>query len=82
MGKRDSSCIAKFRCGVTPLQVEVGPYNGTKLEDRKCILSSRNEIEDECYTFIRCNLYNDIRSELFDRCERFVDFNSLSDTVI
>ena len=27
------------------------------------------EVEDECHTLIRCDLYSDIRSDLFIKCE-------------
>ena len=67
--KQCRSALAKFRCGVAPLELERGRYKGIKVEDRLCKMCDINEVEDECHTLIRCDLFSDIRSELFTKCE-------------
>ena len=54
------------KCGVAPLQIEIGHYNGVDVEHRLCTLCDKHEIEDECHVVIRCDMYEDIRSELFE----------------
>ena len=56
------SCIA-------PLEIERGRYNNTRVEDRLCNMCDSKEIENECHTLIRCDLFSDIRHDLFVKCE-------------
>ena len=79
MDKRDRSALAKFRCGVAPIHVEIGRYNGVDLEDRVCTLCDQLEVEDEGHVLLRCDLYSDVRETLFNHCAEFIDFNSLDD---
>ena len=72
--------MAKFRCGVAPLQVEVGRYSGMPLEDGLCTLCNQGAIEDECHALVRCDLYNDIRSNLFSKCKGLTEhFSTMTD---
>ena len=65
--------MAKFCCGITPLQIEIGHYNGADIEHHLCSLCDKNEIEDECHVLIRCDMYDDIRSDLFEMCQHILD---------
>ncbi len=76
--KKYRSAMSKFRCGVAPLKIETGRYNGTPLEDRVCF-NCPSQIESEQHVLISCNVYNDIRTTLFQYanavCNQFNDMN-------
>ena len=57
------SAFAKFRCGVAPLKLETGRYEGISETDRLCPFC-RDSIEDECHVLFKCTTYQDIREEL------------------
>ena len=44
--------IAKFRCGVAPLKIETGRYEGLVENDRLCPCCS-NDIEDESHVILK-----------------------------
>ena len=79
MDKGERSALAKFRCGVAPLQVEVGRYLGIKKDMRICALCNLNELEDEGHALLRCSLHTDLRDDLFRYCDSIIDFNELSE---
>ena len=54
------SAFAKFRCGVAPLKLETGRYEGIIEIDRLCPICN-NDIEDECHVVLKCTAYQDIR---------------------
>ena len=58
------SILAQFRCGILPLEIEVGRYRNAELTDRICQLCS-TAIEDEVHFLCECPLYSDYRSQLF-----------------
>jgi hypothetical protein len=62
---RHRAAFAKFRCGVAPLRIETGRYEGLTLENRTCPFC--NAIESEEHVLLECKMYNDIRTELFQR---------------
>ena len=62
-GQRSS--LAKFRCGVAPLQLETGCYEGLPEEERVCPVCNANTVESEYHAIMCCQLYDDIRDELF-----------------
>ena len=45
------SAFAKFRCGVAPIRIETGRYEGLDFNSRTCPLC-RNAIEDENMSFL------------------------------
>ncbi len=51
------STFAKFRCGVLPINVEVGRYRGVKLENRTCPLC-KNGVETEIHFLLECTEYD------------------------
>ena len=77
--KRDRSSLAKFRCGVAPLQVETGRYQGIDRCNRICSMCNLGELEDEAHVLLRCDLYNDVRQNMISYCKQFIDFDSLTD---
>jgi len=72
------SSLAKFRCGVAPLRLETGRYEGIDISERRCFRCAL-EIENEEHTLILCPEYEHIRSDLFNKISMSVtDFYSLS----
>ena len=59
------AAFAKFRCGVAPLCTETGRFDNKPLEERKCPFC--DNIESEKHVLLDCNMYNDLRHELFSR---------------
>ncbi len=57
MSRFHRSTFAKFRCGILPLNIEVGRYRGVKLENRTCPLC-KNGIETEIHFLFECNAYD------------------------
>ena len=71
------SAFAKFRCGVAPIRIETGPYEGLSIEERICPFCS--DIEDEKHVLLECRVYNDLRTSLLDKALYFVPgFSDLS----
>ena len=80
MSRQYRSALAKFRCGVAPLALETGRYTNTPAERRFCTLCNSNSIESEAHVLLHCDLYKDIRSELFLSLSHLVQsFNALDD---
>ena len=52
-----SSC-AKFKCGVAPLQIELGRYFGQPENNRLCSMC-QNDVESEFHALIDYNFYSD-----------------------
>ena len=57
------SAFAKFRCGVAPLKLETGRYEGINELDRLCPLCNIS-IEGECHVILKCSFYQDIRKDM------------------
>ena len=71
------SAFAKFRCGVAPIRIETGRYEGLSIEERICPFCSN--IEDERHVLLDCRVYNDLRISLLDKALYFVPgFTDLS----
>ena len=59
------SVYAKLRCGILPLRIETGRYDGVALENRSCEFCSENVLEDEYHFMCSCDLYDDLRDSLY-----------------
>jgi len=55
--KFERSLIAKLRCGILQLNVELGRFNQTKLEDRLCKICKEGFVEDEIHFVCVCSKY-------------------------
>ena len=60
------SAFAKVRCGVAPIRIETGRYEGLELKNRICPVC-KNDIEDEVHVILHCPVYSDLRKTLFDK---------------
>ena len=65
MPRQHRSALAKFRCGVAPLALETGRYTNTPIQERVCTLCNSGSIESESHVLLHCELYKDIRNDLF-----------------
>ncbi len=80
ISRKDRQALAKFHSGTAPLRLETGRYIGEHEHERICRLCSLNEIESEEHVLIRCTLYHEVRSELYDAIATIInDFDILSD---
>ena len=60
------SVFAQFRCGVLPLNIEVGRFRGLAETDRLCIFCNNNSIESEVHFLLECPFYSTIRTSLLN----------------
>ena len=69
MPRSHRSALARFRCGVAPIRIETGRYERLPLEERLCPVCDENSVESEFHVIMQCQLYTDIRQELFYHTE-------------
>ena len=62
--KNVRSLIAQFRCGILPLEIEIGRYRNIPVENRTCSFCI-NQIEDEFHVLCQCPVYDDLRDVLY-----------------
>jgi len=62
------SALAKFRCGVAPIKIETGRYQGLPLHERTCFHCS-SKIENEIHVILICPLYAHLRTELISHAQ-------------
>ena len=75
---RHRADFSKFRCGVAPLRIETGRYEGLAENLRLCPFC--NVVENEMHAILNCNTYEDLRDALFKKAsECSLDFDSMSD---
>lgn len=66
MPKYLRSTLAQFRCGIIPIRIETGRFQGEPIEERICVFCSNRSVEDEFHFLLYCSLYNDYRKKLFE----------------
>ena len=78
MSRNNRSALAKFRCGVAPLNIEIGRYTGTPEAQRICPTCNTG-VEDEFYVLMQCSFYTDLRQKLIQCAinvnDNFVNFS-------
>ena len=60
---RHRAAFSKFRCGVAPIRIETGRYEGLKLDARLCPFC--DNVESESHVLLHCPVYNDLKEPLF-----------------
>ncbi len=55
------SYLAQLRCGILPLHIETGRWQGTQLDKRICKVCNSNSVENEEHFIFHCNKYNNTR---------------------
>lgn len=74
------SAFSKFRCGVAPLRLETGRFEGLEVEQRICPVCGLS-VEDEKHVLLECSFYQDLRTKLFKKaCEIYNDFHFMTQT--
>jgi len=69
--KHERSLMAQLRCGVLPLEIEIGRYrkdkDGKKLDvnERKCKVCNTDVVEDESHFILHCTKFDAERSCFF-----------------
>ena len=78
--KYQRSLFAQFRCGILPLEIEVGRYRDIPLESRICKICDSDDIEDEIHFLCRCSKYDDKRRIMYSEALTLEpQFNSKDD---
>ena len=81
VSKYQRSVFAQFRCGILPLEIEVGRYKNIDLKERLCKLCNLNQVEDEIHFLCDCLIYSIERNALFHQAypsnSLFSEFDSL-----
>jgi len=76
--RKHKSAYTKFRCGVAPLRLETGRYDGTPLDLRICPLC-KLAVESEIHVMFHCQFYQNIREDVLPRAyEINTNFSNLS----
>ncbi len=55
MSRLQRSYVAQLRCGILPLHIQTGRWQGTQLEKRICKVCNSNSFENEEHFIIHCN---------------------------
>ena len=61
MTRRQRSLVAKLLCGILPLELETGRYQGVDRKDRVCRVCGTGAVEDEIHFVFRCPSLTDGR---------------------
>ncbi len=57
MNRYQRSTFAKFRCGILPIQLELGRFRGQKVDERICPICN-NAVETEIHFMLDCPSYD------------------------
>ena len=76
--KHQRSVLAQLRCGILPLEVELGRFKNVKLEERLCKLCQLNKVEDELHFLFHCPAYEHERDTFYNSLH-IVNFMDISD---
>ena len=64
-GKQHKSVLAKFRCGVASIKLELGRHKGISVNERTCPFCTDNCIENEVHALTNSSLYVDYSCESY-----------------
>ena len=62
--RSERSVLARWLCGILPLEIEVGRFSGKDRKDRKdrfCRVCNTQEVEDEMHFLMKCEKLKDTR---------------------
>ena len=74
--------LAQFRAGSLPLAIETGRFARPQipLHERFCKYCTAGVVEDERHFLMQCELYNDLRCEMFHKASLHIpEFNLMND---
>ena len=69
------SVLARFKNGTYPLAVETGRYTWVPLDQRICLICSKNDIENEHHFLVSCEAYDIKRTYLYSLVNAKNDIN-------
>ena len=69
LSKYQRSVFAQFRCGILPLQIEIGRYRNFELSERICQVCNA-DVEDEIHFLLKCEAHAEARSIMFEKASR------------
>ena len=82
LSKSHRSFLAQFRCGILPIRIETGRFQGLHIRDRLCEVCNQCCIEDEIHFLLECPTYECERNTLFIKANFYYEnFNELEDDV-
>ena len=67
MKRSQRSLLAKLKCGVLPLGIEIGRHKDTPLENRVCYACNMGFLEDEIHVLFSCPGYANVREDFKGR---------------
>ena len=70
LNKYQRSVFSQFRCGILPLEIEIGRYRNTPLPQRICQCCGQ-AVEDEIHFLLTCDLYKEPRRKLLNKAIEF-----------
>ena len=73
-GKR--ALISQIRCGILPLQIQLGRYQGLPRHERICKLCN-NDVEDEIHFLFNCSKLQNQHVKLYDKVPELLHIENL-----
>jgi hypothetical protein len=79
MSRQKRSYLAQFRCGILPLQLEVGRWSNKEEEERLCLVCKNGHVENENHFIFVCTFYHMQRLEFFTNVStKVIGFTEMS----
>jgi hypothetical protein len=76
--RNERAILSQFRCGILPLRIETGRFNGEAPDERLCRFCTMGAVEDENHFLISCECYSNIRLDVFGDILNSDRFRSVS----
>ena len=67
------SILARLRCGILPLELEIGRYHGIPESERVCKICKNGSIENEFHFLFQCAPYQNLRLAFFDNMQNKIE---------
>ena len=81
ISRQERSRLAQIRLGIAPLQIELGRFNNTPIENRLCKFCDLSLVEDEFHFVFVCPGLTGIRQDLLTAIYfKFPDFDNFNQT--
>ncbi len=72
LSRQHRSLVAKLLCGILPLEVEVGRFQGAQHEDHHCRVCGEKATEDEYHFIFKCKKLKSCRKSIPIRLKQAV----------
>ena len=74
INKHERSLITQLRCGIIPIQLELGRYSNVSRDQRICKLCN-DGVETETHFIFECKKLEQKRIELFHLCPNLLNYS-------